>query len=86
MKCELVDFDKMDWNEMDSFADRTVFQTEPWVRFIAETQNAIPLVARLTESGKLVHRAHVFAIGNQGVGQFLPWLDHPLYGIQSGSG
>ena len=54
MKCELVDFDKMDWNEMDSFRDRTVFQTEPWVRFIAETQNATPLIARLTESGKLV--------------------------------
>lgn len=54
MKCELVDFDKMDWSGMDSFADRTVFQTEPWVRFIAETQNATPLLARLTESGKVV--------------------------------
>lgn len=54
MKCELVDFDKMDWTEMDSFADRTVFQTKPWLRFIAETQNATPLLARLTESGKAV--------------------------------
>ena len=54
MKCEMVDFDKIDWTLLDSFADRTVFQTKEWVRFIAETQNATPLLARLSESGKVV--------------------------------
>lgn len=54
MKCEMVDFDKIDWTLMDSFPDRTVFQTKEWVRFVAETQNATPLLARLTESGKVV--------------------------------
>jgi len=54
MKCEMVDFDKVDWTLMDSFRDRTVFQTKEWVRFIAETQHATPLVAQLTESGQVV--------------------------------
>ena len=53
MKCEIVDFEKADFRELDSFADRTVFQTREWVRFVAETQAATPVLARLTDSGKL---------------------------------
>lgn len=53
MKCEIVDFEKTDFRELDSFADRTVFQTREWVRFVAETQAATPVLARLTDSGKL---------------------------------
>jgi hypothetical protein len=54
MKCEIIDFEKADFRQLDSFADRTVFQTREWVRFVAETQGATPLLAQLTDSGKTV--------------------------------
>src|SRR6266853_5451943 len=53
MKCEIVDFEKADFRQLDSFADRTVFQTREWVRFVAETQNATPVLAQLSEGGKV---------------------------------
>jgi Acetyltransferase (GNAT) domain len=54
MKCEIVDFEKADFRQLDSFADRTVFQTREWVRFVAETQAATPVLAQLTDSGQIV--------------------------------
>lgn len=54
MKCEIVDFEKADFRQLDSFADRTVFQTREWVRFVAETQGATPVLLQLTDAGKIV--------------------------------
>lgn len=48
MKCEIVDFEKADFQHLNSFADRTVFQTREWVRFVAESQAATPVLMRLT--------------------------------------
>jgi hypothetical protein len=54
MQCKLVDFEKADWEHLDSFADRTVFQTRQWVEFVSESQSASPVLAQLSESGKVV--------------------------------
>ncbi len=54
MRCEIIDFERADWKHLDSFADRTVFQTREWVHFVAETQNATPVLAQLSANGKLV--------------------------------
>jgi hypothetical protein len=54
MICEIVDFEKADWQRLDSFAYRTVFQTRDWVRFVAYTQDATPVLAQLSDSGKAV--------------------------------
>jgi len=54
MKCEIVDFEKADFRQLDSFADRTVFQTREWVRFVAETQGATPVLVQLTDAGNVV--------------------------------
>jgi hypothetical protein len=54
MKCEIVDFEEADFRQIDSFADRTVFQTREWVHFVAETQGAAPVLVRFTDSGKTV--------------------------------
>lgn len=35
---------EVDWAYLDSFADRTLFQTKPWLDFITESQDATPLV------------------------------------------
>jgi len=51
--CTVLNPRTADWNFMDSFQDRTVFQTREWIQFIAETQNAIPLLLQLTQRGKL---------------------------------
>ena len=34
----------VDWSYLDSFPDRTLFQTKPWLEFIAESQRAKPIV------------------------------------------
>lgn len=54
MKCTLIDANTADWQAIDSFADRTVFQTREWLNFVRETQDASPILAELCEGGKLV--------------------------------
>ena len=49
MKCRILEFDAVDWNVLDRFADRTVFQTREWVQFIRQAQNATPVIAELRE-------------------------------------
>src|ERR1700727_948854 len=54
MECIPISLNTVDWQSLDRFADRTVFQTREWLNFIAETQNASPIVAELRQEGKLV--------------------------------
>jgi len=53
MKCHVLDFETADWAALDQFPDRTVFQTREWLRFIAETQKATPVLVELREDGQL---------------------------------
>lgn len=54
MKCNIVDFESADWERLDAFTDRTVFQTQAWVHFVSESQNASPVLAELSDAGKVV--------------------------------
>jgi hypothetical protein len=54
MKCNIVDFESADFERLDQFADRTVFQTREWIRFVAETQNASPVLVELTDAGRVI--------------------------------
>jgi len=54
MKCRVLNFNQVDWQTLDSFADRTVFQTREWVDFVAESQRAKPVIVELSETGKTV--------------------------------
>ena len=45
---------EVDRAELDRYPDRTLFQTKPWLDFIAESQHAETIIARLTESGRVV--------------------------------
>jgi len=54
MKCSPVNLADVNWEFLDSFADRTVFQTRQWLNFIAQTQRATPLIAELTQQGRVV--------------------------------
>lgn len=53
MKCTLIDPKTADWQALDAFADRTVFQTREWLNFVSETQDAAPILAELRQDGKL---------------------------------
>jgi Acetyltransferase (GNAT) domain len=52
MKGTILDFHRVDWQHLDSFADRTVFQTREWLNFVAEAQGATPIVVELEEGGE----------------------------------
>ena len=54
MKCSFVDIDSADWERLDAFADRTVFQTREWVSFVKESQKATPVLAQLHDGGAVV--------------------------------
>jgi hypothetical protein len=54
MKCKLIDFESADWKHLDGFEDRTVFQTREWVRFVSESQRAMPVLAELHDGGEVV--------------------------------
>ena len=42
------------WDTLDAFEDRVVFQTREWLNFIAESQNARPVVAEIIDGGEPV--------------------------------
>jgi len=54
MKCSIIDFETADWERLDQFADRTVFQTKAWVSFVSKCQKATPVLAELRDGGKVV--------------------------------
>ncbi|MEX0768884.1 MAG: GNAT family N-acetyltransferase [Microthrixaceae bacterium] len=47
---EPVPLSKVPWQELDSFADRTVHQTQEWLAFLADTQAAKPLILQISDS------------------------------------
>ncbi len=54
MQCNLIDWNSADWQRLDQFWDRTVFQTREWLAFIAETQHATPVLAEIREADAIV--------------------------------
>jgi len=54
MKCNAVDFKSVNWQVLDTFQDRTVFQTREWVQFVSEAQRATPVLLEMTDNGKPV--------------------------------
>ena len=45
MAFERLDLDAVDWEQLDTLPDYTVYQTRSWLDFIARAQNAEPIVA-----------------------------------------
>jgi CelD/BcsL family acetyltransferase involved in cellulose biosynthesis len=51
---ERLNLDTCDWERLDAFPDRLVFQTKEWLSFVAATQNAQPLVCAVKDGGATV--------------------------------
>ncbi len=54
MKLHRIDIKSADWKLLDSFADRTVFQTRAWLEFVAEAQGAAPVLAEVRKGSDVV--------------------------------
>src|SRR5882762_7485981 len=54
MKFHPIDVKAADWKRLDGFADRTVFQTREWLKFVSESQNAAPVLAELREGSDVI--------------------------------
>lgn len=54
LSIERLDLATCDWERMDAFADRVVFQTREWLEFVARTQRAEPVVAAVLSGGEAV--------------------------------
>jgi len=50
LKGAAIPFSDIDWDHLDEFEDRTVFQTREWLDFVAETQNARPVILELRDN------------------------------------
>jgi hypothetical protein len=84
MQCTLVDLKSVDWAALDTFEDRTVFQTREWLSFIAESQNATPIVTELSEDGKGVGYFSGLVFSKMGVrvlGSSFPGWTTPYIGF-----
>ncbi len=44
--------EEIPWAELDKYADRSVFQTRSWLEFVAESQRAEPVIARIDDNGR----------------------------------
>jgi hypothetical protein len=47
-----VDPRDVDWSRLDAFGDRVVFQTRPWLEYLADQQHGEPVVAALHGDGR----------------------------------
>jgi hypothetical protein len=52
LRLQRVPFDEVNWEALDAFGDRNVFQTRGWLEFVARTQGAQPVVARVERNGE----------------------------------
>jgi CelD/BcsL family acetyltransferase involved in cellulose biosynthesis len=52
LRLERLDESRLDWEELDSYADRNVFQTREWLDFIRKTQQAEPVIAAVRRGGE----------------------------------
>ncbi len=84
MKFHPIDFKTVDWKLLDSFADRTVFQTREWLQFIAECQQAAPLIAELRDGSESLGylTGHTFSkFGLKVLGSSFPGWTTPYIGF-----
>jgi hypothetical protein len=54
MKLQRITYNAADWKLLDSFQDRTVFQTKAWLEFVQESQDAAPVLAEVREGDEVV--------------------------------
>jgi Acetyltransferase (GNAT) domain len=54
MKFERLNYSEVPWEELELYADRTVFQTREWLQFIVDTQQGEPVVAKIWNGSRVI--------------------------------
>jgi hypothetical protein len=49
-----INLNNINWQRLDQFEDRTIFQTLPWLNFLKDTQGAEPIVIEIKDDGKIL--------------------------------
>ena len=78
--------DEIRWDALDALPDRTIFQTKPWLDFLAATQGARPIVAELRSgsdvagyfTGCVMTRLGVRILGSSFRGWSTPYIGFNL--------
>lgn len=86
LRLHRLDLEKVPWEHLDQFEDRTVFQTRAWLEFVAESQRATPVVAELREgsgcagyfTGLVIRRLGVRMLGSSFPGWTTPYIGFNL--------
>ena len=86
VKCRLLQPGEVPWERLEACPDRLVFQTRPWLDFIAETQGAVPVVCELEDSGEaagyftglVIRRFGVRILGSSFPGWTTPYMGFNL--------
>jgi GNAT acetyltransferase-like protein len=89
MNFHAIDFQAADWKRLDSFADRTVFQTRSWLQFVRESQNATPVLAELREGSDVLGYftgLTVSKVGLKVLGSSFPGWTTPYIGFNLNAG
>jgi hypothetical protein len=86
LKLYRLDLAAADWSALDQFEDRTVFQTREWLDFVADTQNASPVVAEVLDgssrvgyfTGLVISRMGIRVLGSSFPGWTTPYMGFNL--------
>ena len=54
LSLETLDLQRVDWDELDAYPDRVIFQTREWLEFLSRTQSAEPVIAAVRSDGRHV--------------------------------
>jgi hypothetical protein len=86
MEFKLLDNSQVDWDKLDKFEDRLVYQTREWIEFLVDTQKATPVFAALQDgcttlgyfSGLIFRRAGFRILGSPFPGWTTPTIGFNL--------
>lgn len=86
MRLERVDAARCDWQRLDAYPDRVLFQTRAWLDFLAASQGAEPVVAALLDgettvgwfTGATVKRSGIRILGSPFPGWTTPSMGFNL--------
>jgi len=84
MNLQRITYNAVDWKLLDSFQDRTVFQTKAWLEFVQESQDATPVLAEVRESDEVVGYFSVLTFSKLGMkvlGSSFPGWTTPYIGF-----
>ena len=82
MEFSHLKFEQVPWDELDSFEDREVSQTKPWIEFVLKSLGGHPVVAALRDRGQtigyfagiVVSKLGVPILGSPFVGRTTPYM------------